>query len=293
MTLRSPSRGEYWKRMAIVVLLGAAAYATVISEKGGGATFKIWRPERMRFAVIMLVVVGAAAYELRPVAGRGQGDVLKGEQDVLPLAEESASPGSGEDAPAGGTSGLPIVAGQVPRSDGRTAAPVAGHQTEASSIFARKDGDLADAETAWEMARDLQHNFIPDELEDCEYLRLVRRAAELGHRMAMIKLGDYAFRRGWIVEAYYWTLLAQMLGAPGLGDALEEIRKTWMKEGTPPEYENVRPDFTETQGVFARAVLRLKCKLDVSLAHKRLQELREAKCPEALLYLRKAEELHG
>ena len=66
MTLRSPSRGEYWKRMAFVALLALAVYAIVISEKGGGGTFRVWRPERMRFLLIALIAVGAAAYEFRP-----------------------------------------------------------------------------------------------------------------------------------------------------------------------------------------------------------------------------------
>ncbi len=151
------------------------------------------------------------------------------------------------------------------------------------------DATALTAEEAWNRAREMVHEFIPDVVADAEYLELVNRAAALGHTLAMVKLGDYAFRRGWIVEAYYWTLLAQLKGAPNLDAALTEIRTVWRREGYPPEYENVRPDFSEQQSVFARAVLRLKCGQNAAVAKKRLYELRDAACSEALLYLARTE----
>lgn len=300
MTLRSPNRGEYCKRMAIVFLLCLAVYAIVISEKGGGATFKVWRPERMRFALIVFIAIGVAAYEFRPrrpvLSETKPGDepadkpvpedCVSGERapEELPTcAPESNSPVPSVSSPTG------VV--MADRSDQPLPAPVGEAPTVrgfaiASPVPKTPPVDSAeDAEAIWNMAREMPHEFIPDEVADGEYLRLVRKAAVRGHALARIKLGDYAYRRGWIVEAYYWTLLAQLQGAAGLDVALEEIRKTWTREGSPPEYENVRPEFSETQGVFARAVLRLKCRLDVPLARKRLQELADAKCPEAMLYL--------
>ena len=160
-------------------------------------------------------------------------------------------------------------------------------------MIVRSDGDPAQAEELWNRAREITHGFLPDEVEDHEYLELIRKAAALGHRLAMVKLGDYAFRRGWIVEAYYWTLLAQLNGAKGLDAAWSEIRKTWAMENSPPEYENVSPYFTETQGVFARAILRLKSGLDSAWARKRLEELSNAGCPEARLYLSRSVEAHA
>lgn len=282
MTLRSPSRGEYWRRMAYVVLLTLAAYAIVISEQGGGGTFQVWRPERMRFVLIALIVVGAAAHELRPrgavppdVKPSGKPDARRPDEPEpekqpaeLSVSEVSVPTRSPQPAPAS--------APAVVTSAERVAVHVPKTPPEDSSD---------DAEAIWARAREMQHEFVPDEVSDGEYLRLVRKAAGLGHVLARAKLGDYAFRRGWIVEAYYWTLLARLNGSCDLDVALDEIRKVWVREGFPPEYENVRPDFSESQGVFARAVLRLKCGRDVTLARKRLQELADAKCHEAELYL--------
>lgn len=294
MTLRSSSRGEYWKRMAFVALLALAVYAIVISEKGGGGTFRVWRPERMRFLLIALIAVGAAAYEFRPGgAVPSETKPADGSEDVVPGKQvpEELQTCASAGVPSVPSASSPTGVVTVGRSVQPLPAPVGETPTVRGGTFTTpvpktpSVDSAEDAETIWAKAREMQHEFIPDELTDGEYLRLLRKAAVRGHALAMIKLGDYAYRRGWIVEAYYWTLLAQLQGTPGLDAALEEIRKTWTLEGAPPEYENVTPDFSEMQGVFARAVLRLRCRLDVSLARKRLQELADAKCPEAMLYL--------
>lgn len=296
MTLRSPDRGKYLNRLAIVLLLALNVYAFVAAETGGNA-FKVWRPDRMRLVLIALIVVGAAAYELRPREGvsvktDGQGGGIQKEPDA-----EAAVPAEGAAAPEVDCDERvsPVVSAA---SSGAARLTVAEHVARAPEPESAVDGakksadgtssagatDLT-ADEAWSRARVMVHEFVPDEVADAEYLELVRRAAALGHTLAMVKLGDYAFRRGWIVEAYYWTLLAQLKGAPDLDVALAEIRKVWRREGYPPEYENVRPDFSEQQGVFARAVLRLKCGQNAAVAKKRLYELRDAQCSEALLYL--------
>ena len=140
-----------------------------------------------------------------------------------------------------------------------------------------------DAQRLWEEARGMAHPYNPDWENDREYLSKIHSAACLGHLEAMLKLGDYAFRRERIVEAYYWTLMANLRGETEVKTALEEMRKKWVQEGCPPEYENVREGFTEQQGVFARAVLRLRCGIDAAMARKRLAELEAAGCKEALL----------
>ena len=103
----------------------------------------------------------------------------------------------------------------------------------------------------------------------------------------MVKLGDYAYRRKAFVEAFYWTFLAELNGATGLEDALCEMRTQWLSEGCPEEYENAYTDFTEEQGVFARAVLRLQCEVDPQYACARLRELADRGVEEARLFLGK------
>ena len=142
-----------------------------------------------------------------------------------------------------------------------------------------------DAEALWTKARAMPHGFIPDFQEDGEYLSLVLRAARLGHLEAMVKLGDYAYRRGTVVEAYYWTALAELKGAQGLDIALRDMRTRWLSEGCPPEYENAYEGFPETQGSFARALLRIRCAVDAPLARARMRELAEHGLAEARLFL--------
>ena len=160
-------------------------------------------------------------------------------------------------------------------------APEAEKRPIPQSLHPRSD----DANRLWEEAREMPHNFIPDPKTDGDYLSKVYTAARLGHLEAMAKLGEYAYRRGTVVETYYWTLLAELKGAKGLGAALRKMRAQWVAAGCPPEYENTYGGFTEEQGVFARAVLRLQCGVNPQYARARLKELAERGVPEARLFL--------
>lgn len=145
--------------------------------------------------------------------------------------------------------------------------------------------DRTEADRLWSEAREMPHNFTPDWERDQEYLSKIYAAAKLGHLEAMVKLGEYAYRRRAVVEAFYWTLLAELKGAKGLGVTLREMRSRWLAEGCPAEYSNAYTDFTEEQGVFARAVLRLQCGVDPQYARARLKELADRGVPEAQLFL--------
>ena len=105
--------------------------------------------------------------------------------------------------------------------------------------------------------------------------------------MASVKLGDYAYRRGMIVEAYYWTALAEMGGAKGVEVPLRRIRAIWLKRNCPVEWENVHDGFSELQGSFARALLRIRSAVDAPLGRARMKELAEQGCEEARLYLKR------
>ena len=144
-----------------------------------------------------------------------------------------------------------------------------------------------DAQRLWEEARGMTHRFKPDWEKDQEYLAKVYAAARLGHFEAMVKLGEYAYRRGAVVEAYYWTALSELKGAKGLDTALREIKTRWLSNGCPAEHSNAYDGFSEEQGSFARALLRIRCAVDAPLARKRMKELSEQGCEEARLYLKR------
>ena len=141
-----------------------------------------------------------------------------------------------------------------------------------------------DAQRLWEEAREIVHPYNPDWENDQEYLSKIHDAAKLGHLEAMAKLGEYAFRRGKIVEAYYWTALAELKGAPGLAPRLREIKLRWMKKSCPAEHENVHGEFTDDQGAFARALLRIRCAVEAPLGRARMKELANRGLPEAQLF---------
>ena len=140
-------------------------------------------------------------------------------------------------------------------------------------------------EELWTTARAMEHSVVPNGEDDAEYLGLVYRAAQLGHVKAMVKLGEYACRRGEFVEGYYWTDLAVRRGAKGLSGALREIRARWMASGCPPGRENVHAGFSALQGSFARALLRIRCGIEHVQARLRMRELAEQGCEEARQFL--------
>lgn len=281
MTIRSPNMSVYVKRMTIVVLLFLSVYSIVVSETGGGV-FRVWEPGRMRLALVAVLLCGVAAYELRPGKSHPKAEstaampiVDKSDSDV-PVVDELVAETPAAEVPAAATSDVAVQ--PAPQ-------PAAREEKAAADVAVAPGNESEHAEALWNEARSMPHGFVPDEVEDSAYLTLVRKAAELGHLSAMVKLGDYAFRRGWIVEAFYWTLLAQLHGAEGLGPALDKIRKTWAMEGNPPEYENVSPSFSEVQGELARTILFIKSGRNVTLAHRRLREFADLGYGEAQLYL--------
>ena len=173
--------------------------------------------------------------------------------------------------------------------------PVVAPETHETSVPAEppvlptEETPTAEGPTAdqlWVEARKMSHSFIPSPRKDGEYLAKVYGAAQLGHLEAMVKLGEYAFRRGALVEAYYWTALAELKGATGLAEVQRKIRSQWMAKGCPPQHRNAYEGFSEEQGSFARALLRIRCAIDAPHARARMKELAEQGCVEAQLYFR-------
>ena len=126
-----------------------------------------------------------------------------------------------------GTTGTTEETTSVQQHAARTGAGE-GHEARTEAAEEARTTELTEADRLWEEARGITHNFTPDWEEDQVYLAKVYGAAKLGHLEAMVKLGDYAYRRGGVVEAYYWTLIAELKGATGLGVALREMRSRWL-----------------------------------------------------------------
>ena len=277
MSLRSDNRRTYATRMALVVLFCLFVHALIVSDfLGGGSTLCIWKPERMRVALASLIIIGVSAYEFRPKAKKDDsdegalavpaaaGEESRGAGASRPREEQTVEPASGVGDLRGRDAPAPCA---VPPP-----APVV-RETEDDAVPGVSVVDSDRRAEAWDRARKLPHNFVPDPDADYEYLRLVHDAARAGSRRAMVKLADYARRRCADVESYYWLTLAKIHGAEGLDEAIEYCRKQWKVNGFNPEYENEYVFFTERQGVLGRAALRLDSGVDVTMARARLKAM--------------------
>ena len=279
MSLRSDNRKVYAVRMAFVALFCLAVHALVVSEfLGGGSTLCIWKPERMRVALASLIVIGIAAYEFRPKAKADDPNegVLSAPEDAQetgasagaetsrPRAEQTEEPTSGAEDTRGRDTPAPrVLTPSVP----------VGRTVEDEAVPGVSAADSDRRAVAWDKAREMPHNFVPDPDADYEYLRLMHDAARAGSRRAMVKLADYARRRCADVESYYWLTMAKIHGAEGLDEAIAYCRNQWKVNGFNPEYENEYVFFTERQGVLGRAALRLDSGVDVTMARARLKVL--------------------
>ena len=150
----------------------------------------------------------------------------------------------------------------------------------------RDDAPLAVSDSGVVRAR--KERKIPN--AGVEDLERVYEAAKQGNPEAMLELGNYAYWRGAIVEAFYWTILAELKGMDGLDEVLFEMRTRWLAEGCQGEFENAYAEFTEEQGEFARTVLCLQCDVDPQYASDRLQELADAGNADAQFFLQVAKE---
>ena len=311
LSVRSKSMAEYAVRLLFLILLGLAIHCGVAAARGGGkSAFDFKLPERRRSILMVVLVVGAVAVVMLPTAAvrkpaKADGERVKSasgeplppaatqsEPPVAPPASEPSPPVAPTDAepsqpiapsipapsqPASSPversmiveRSAPTVSARVDVPQARSAEPAPAPQTSA-------EGDALAVEMSermWRSARKIRHNYIPDRAHDGEYLNLLHGAAMSGHSKAQAKLSDYAFRRGALVEAYYWMKLAQLNGFAEAESSLKVYRDQWRRSAYPLEYGNVYEHFTERQGSLGRALLRLDCGVQADQAKKRLTSM--------------------
>ena len=141
---------------------------------------------------------------------------------------------------------------------------------------AKEDPICAEAARLWHEASEIAHSHLPSWENDGKYLNLVVTAAKLGRVEAMGKLGDFAFCRKVIDEAFYWKMKVKIRGARVPGVQLRDILKLWKKMGCPRHGRSFTPDFGEPQADYARAALKLMCGLDGHNARKKIRDLSAA-----------------
>ena len=298
LNLRSPSRQDYFARLVFIALFCLAVHCVVAYVRGarGREVFGVGRPEHVKTLLVVAALVAGAAFVIRP-----EKETAVASPDVATPDPETVPPPVPAEPPAPAKPPVPAeppppVAPSAAVAQASPSAEPSAPSAQVSEVVpappaaedlqAETEPELAveqpqdaspqvDAmvERMWETARKMEHNFIPNTREDGRYLSLLHSAALAGHTKAQEKLGEYAFRRGKLVEAYYWFELAMLNGMTRLETKMRECRKRWSVRGCPPEYENVYELFTDRQSALGRAVLRLDSGVQLELAKTRLQDM--------------------
>lgn len=305
--LSCPNRKEFFARMTFVILLCLAAHCVVAYARGARERelFGIGDPRQVKTLLLGFGIIAVAAYVSYPRPGK---NVTPSGAPATPVAPEPPAAPEPPVAPvvpappAAPVVPAPPVASVVPAPPAAPAAPtdpvvsVEPAKPVASAAPAKVSAGAENAppspevdelvERMWNAARKIPHNFIPDPKADRRYLSLVHGAAMSGHLGAQSKLGEYAVRRGRIVEAYYWMKLAQLNGMKGLEPRMRDCWTLWKRKGCPPEHKNVHAFFAERQSALGRAFLRLDSGINVDQALMRLREMAEEGEIVAVLMLR-------
>ena len=167
--------------------------------------------------------------------------------------------------------------------------PVEGDEVSGSRFQVSGDGfqvEGAEAEKIWAEACGMTPSEIPSFATDWRYMTLVHKAAELGHAGAMSALGDIAFQRGALVEAFYWKQRVEMGGGRCRNPSLADIIRVWTEVGCPDGSEDIGVGFPVQRADFAHAVLCLKSHVDSRHGTMRLKELSDAGDEDAKRFLK-------
>ena len=225
----------------------------------------------MKLAVVLGVMAGAFALEV-----------------VLPLVRLALWKRREAQEAAVGTQ-LPSANANLAKTDvattARDSAPTP--QSVFAKVDAENDGQGAsdEAQRLWEEARAMPHQEVADFSTDWQYMTLLHKAAKLGHAEACSTIGDYAYLRGALIEAFFWKWKAEADGGRCVEPSLEEIRAECLASGALVEPGEPNGSYGAEEDDFARAVIAIQSGLSVATAMQRLKELAECGVEEAQIFL--------
>ena len=146
-------------------------------------------------------------------------------------------------------------------------------------------GEGDEREKLWAEARGITPGEMPSFETDLQYVAPLLEAAERGEAEAMSALGDFAFQRGALVEAFYWRLRVEMGAGCCCNPILTNIISAWVGVGCPDGGEEIGASLSEQQAAFAHAVLCLLSGVDPRYGTMRLKELSDAGVEDAKQFL--------
>lgn len=101
-----------------------------------------------------------------------------------------------------------------------------------------------------------------------------------------VRLGEYAWRRGAMVETHFWVSLAKFNGVEGLDEWLDRIHKRWLLLHRPGEVKNVYEQFTLERGNISRAYLLYLSGYNAQLQYDVIMDLAQKGNRDARLFLK-------
>lgn len=109
----------------------------------------------------------------------------------------------------------------------------------------------------WQARRERREDAVrlATEAFDPICIALTYRRARANRPECYVRLGEYAWCRGAMVEAHFWVALAKFRGVEGLDEWLGAIRQRWLLLRRPNEMQNVYEQFPPERGALSRAYL--------------------------------------
>jgi len=111
--------------------------------------------------------------------------------------------------------------------------------------------------TRWESRREEEEAAERFALEACDPECLARtyRRARARRPEFFVRLGEYAWHRGAMIEAHFWVSMAAAHGVEGLDEWLQQIRRRWLQSGRSAEADNIYDQFPPERNMLARAMM--------------------------------------
>ena len=119
--------------------------------------------------------------------------------------------------------------------------------------------------------------------QDGRYFQTLYQAAQAGSLSAMNKLGEFAFARRDLVEAFYWKLMLEMRHGKPSGLSAQGICRFWQDVGCPKPTADAGGSFTDNQSKLAMAVLDLWSGRHVHTPKETIRQMVEEGDKDALL----------
>lgn len=121
----------------------------------------------------------------------------------------------------------------------------------------------------WQLRREqeLAEAQFDFEAYDADFHRRAFHKAYGGRPEYFVRLGEYAWRRGAMVETHFWVSMAKFHGVEGLDEWIGVIRRRWIQSGRPLEQNNVYDQYPFERGALAYAYLMAACGFGVAVNH--------------------------